>query len=98
MEHFSKPGVPNVGEWACDSIILIGAKLAYSPDGTRLAVAYSDPIAKVWDVTTGKLLLSLAGHTDAINSLHIASMERGLRLLPGMGPRKYGMRILARNY
>ena len=45
----------------------IGAKLAYSPDGSRLAVAYSDPIAKIWDVKTGALLLSLIGHTDAVN-------------------------------
>ncbi len=45
------------------------AELAYSPDGTRLAAAYSDPIGKVWDLRTGKLLLSLAGHTDGINSI-----------------------------
>jgi WD40 repeat protein/transcriptional regulator with XRE-family HTH domain len=46
-----------------------GARLAYSPEGTGLAVAaaYSDPTAKIWDMTTGKLLFSLTGHTDAVN-------------------------------
>ena len=45
--------------------------------------AYSDPTAKVWDMTTGKLLLSLTGHTDGVNFIATTLMERGLRLLPG---------------
>ncbi|HLE50435.1 MAG TPA: helix-turn-helix domain-containing protein [Anaerolineales bacterium] len=61
----------------------VEAKLAYSPDGNRLAVAYSDPTTKVWDLANGKLLLSLAGHTDGVNFIaynfdgtHIATAAR----------------------
>jgi WD40 repeat protein len=38
--------------------------LAFSDDGTRLATTGSDRIIKVWDVSTGRVLQSLTGHTD----------------------------------
>jgi WD40 repeat protein/tRNA A-37 threonylcarbamoyl transferase component Bud32 len=45
-------------------------QVAFSPDGTRLVTAGGDPLdtsrpgdLAVWDVETGRLLLSLAGHT-----------------------------------
>jgi WD40 repeat protein/tetratricopeptide (TPR) repeat protein len=41
-----------------------GPDLAFSPDGTRLVVATSPP--RVWDVTTGRPLHFLAGHTGAV--------------------------------
>src|SRR6185503_8789234 len=41
--------------------------LAFSPDGKRLAVGYSDNVAKIWDVSTGQSqsqpLLVLRGHS-----------------------------------
>jgi WD40 repeat protein len=41
----------------------------YSPDGTRLATAGTDGIAKVWDAATGEELLALAGHTYGLFSI-----------------------------
>jgi WD40 repeat protein/class 3 adenylate cyclase len=46
-----------------------GAKVVYSPDGTRLATANSDLAPKVWDVGTGKLLFELPGHTDIVTNI-----------------------------
>lgn len=43
--------------------------VAYSPDGTRLATAGVDGVAKVWDGTSGEELLVLSGHTDRIHSI-----------------------------
>jgi WD40 repeat protein len=43
--------------------------VAYSPDGSRLATAGADGLAKVWDAATGRLLLTFAGHTDSLHSL-----------------------------
>jgi WD40 repeat protein/class 3 adenylate cyclase len=39
-------------------------RVDYSPDGTRLAVANQDGTPKVWDLATGKVVLSLVGHTE----------------------------------
>jgi WD40 repeat protein/transcriptional regulator with XRE-family HTH domain len=42
---------------------------AYSPDGKRIATASEDKTAKIWDANSGKLLLTLTGHTDVIISV-----------------------------
>src|SRR5262249_9716810 len=39
---------------------------AFSPDGTRLAVARSDASMEVWDVRSEHRLLTLKGHTNQI--------------------------------
>ncbi len=49
MELESRDGETVRGEW--------------SPDGKRLAVAYENGKAKVWDAATGKELTEFAGHT-----------------------------------
>jgi WD40 repeat protein/serine/threonine protein kinase len=41
-------------------------KVAYSPDGTRLASASLDGTVKVWDPDTGAELLRLAGHDKPV--------------------------------
>jgi WD40 repeat protein/serine/threonine protein kinase len=43
--------------------------LAYSPDGKRLAAAGDRAVIKVFDPATGRLALTLRGHTEAIRSL-----------------------------
>jgi WD40 repeat protein len=40
--------------------------VAFSPDGTRLATASADKTAQVWEVTTGKRLYLLKGHTAPV--------------------------------
>ena len=40
--------------------------VAFSPDGARIVTCGNDGTARVWDAATGKLLLTLAGHTGVI--------------------------------
>jgi WD40 repeat protein len=49
------------------------AKIVFSPDGKRLATASNDHTAKVWDVETGKELLTLSGHTAEISDIAFSS-------------------------
>ena len=42
--------------------------LAFSPDGSRLASAGEDQMAKVWDSATGTLLANCQGHTSKVLS------------------------------
>ena len=42
---------------------------AFSPDGTRIATASTDGTAKVWEIATGQLLLTLSGHTDWVTEI-----------------------------
>jgi hypothetical protein len=53
-------------------------RIAYSPDGKRLATASIDKTAKVWDAATGKELLTLRGHT--LDVMGIAFSPDGTRL------------------
>ena len=41
-------------------------RLAFSPDGRRLATASLDSAARVWDGSTGQRLLTLEGHTGSV--------------------------------
>ena len=41
-------------------------RMAYSPDGKRLAAASRDGSVKVWDAVTGETCLTLGGHTSAV--------------------------------
>ncbi len=64
-------------------------RMAFSPDGTRLAGAAGsgpgDPLANstvpVWDVTTGELVMTLEGHADQVAS--VAFSPDGRRLATG---------------
>jgi WD40 repeat protein len=53
--------VPHDGDWV--------RRVRYSPDGTQLATAGMDGIAKVFDAATGNEILTLSGHTDSIFGL-----------------------------
>jgi WD40 repeat protein/serine/threonine protein kinase len=38
----------------------------YSPDGTHIVTASADRSVRIWDASTGVLLVSMAGHTDRV--------------------------------
>jgi len=61
--------VGHSGEGDAGNFLYGISDVAYSPDGSRLATAGTDGIAKVWDAATGEELLILAGHTDGLHSL-----------------------------
>ena len=50
--------------------------MAISPDGKRLLTGGDDRTVKVWDVATGKMLHSFAGHTDTITCVAFSSDGR----------------------
>ena len=43
--------------------------VAYNPDGKRIGTASQDKTAKIWDATTGELLITLTGHTKSVNGI-----------------------------
>ncbi|GEM_PF-1881241 len=43
--------------------------VAFSPDGSRLATAGAEGVAKIWDAKTGKNRVALATHTEAVTAL-----------------------------
>jgi eukaryotic-like serine/threonine-protein kinase len=56
-------------------------RLAYSPDGKRLASCADDRTAKIWDPDTGEEKQSLEGHTDHVGM--VAFSHDGARLATG---------------
>ena len=56
-------------------------RVAFSPDGLRIASASWDQTAKVWDAATGGELLTLKGHHARISS--VAFSPDGQRLVTG---------------
>ncbi len=59
------------------------SSVAYSPDGTKVLTGSVDKTAKLWDAATGALLLTLTGHTEAVNS--VAFSPDGTKALTGSG-------------
>jgi WD40 repeat protein len=61
-------------------------KLAFSPDGKRLAAALEGTrTVKVWDTQTGDELLTFVGHNDNVLSLQFDPTGRRLALAGGSG-------------
>jgi WD40 repeat protein/uncharacterized protein YkwD len=43
--------------------------VAWSPDGSKIVVGYTDNTARIWDAASGASLLTLTGHTDAVTGV-----------------------------
>ena len=67
-------------------------KLAYSRDGSRLAVASRDGSVKIWDALTGEPRLMVRGHTSAVGGLTYSPDGRRLVTAAG-GNNKGGERL-----
>lgn len=55
--------------------------LAWSPDGARLAVAYGEGIARVFDIRSGQLVFDLTGHSAGITDIDWSADGRYLATL-----------------
>jgi WD40 repeat protein len=55
--------------------------VAFSPDGTRLALGSDDRTVKLWEVRSGEPVRTLSGHTGSIQS--VAFSPDGTRLASG---------------
>jgi WD40 repeat protein len=42
------------------------SSVSWSPDGQRLATANDDETVKVWEVASGRELITFKGHSDAL--------------------------------
>ena len=54
----------------------------FSPDGTRILTASRDKTAKLWDATSGKLIVSFS-HQDEVNDAEFS--PDGARILTASG-------------
>jgi WD40 repeat protein len=43
--------------------------VAWSPDGKRIASGSGDHTVKVWDASTGKIVLTYSDHSDRVNTV-----------------------------
>lgn len=59
--------------------------LAYSPDGQKLAVGYNPADLKIWDLQTGRELMTLSGHTRHVRA--VAFSPDGQKLATAGGDR-----------
>ncbi len=80
-----KSGEVRVVDWSSGNVILTSARttdvhldLAFSPDGTRLAVGGADGLIRIVEVATGNTLQTIASHADWVNA--IAWSDDGKRL------------------
>ena len=64
--------------------------VAFPPDGKWLVTASQDKTAKVWDVATGKPLLTLQGHADAVSGANFSADGKSITIaeLTQSTPRK----------
>ena len=71
-----KSGEVRIVDYATGSVGLVCARtsdvpldLAYSPDGTRLAVCGADGLIRLIDAATGKTLQTISSHADWVNAV-----------------------------
>ena len=71
------PGAPGAGE----ELAGVTWVVAFSPDGSLLATASQDGVARLWNPATGELVRRLTGHGAAVD--FVAFDPDGTRLLTG---------------
>ena len=71
------PGAPGAGE----GLAGVTWSVAFSPDGSLLATASQDGIARLWDPHEGELVARLSGHDAAVD--YLAFDPDGTKLLTG---------------
>lgn len=59
--------------------------VAFSPDGKRLASVSWDQTAKVWDVSSGRELVTLRGHTGRLHGVTFSPDGKRLATAGGDG-------------
>ncbi len=57
--------------------------VAFSPDGKVLASGAWDNTIKLWDVASGRELLTLSGHTEPVTPVAFARAERVVQTVEG---------------
>ena len=57
--------------------------MAFSPDGTRMAVGCKDNTIRLWDLTSYQQVAELRGHTDYVHA--VAFSPDGTQLVSGSG-------------
>lgn len=60
---------PGYDEWTINGVSVIAWCPAWSPNGKILVSGYDDALIRLWDVETGKLFLTLKGHTYKVNNV-----------------------------
>jgi len=65
------------------------ASVAFSPTGKALASGSNDKTVKIWDVSSGRELHSLSGHTDRVYG--VAFLMDGKLLVSGSDDGTIGM-------
>lgn len=72
------PGASNAKTSLAPSAVVL---LAYNEQSNILASGHTDGSIKVWDLTSGTVMLSFSGHKSAVTSLHFDSI--GTKLVSG---------------
>jgi WD40 repeat protein/tRNA A-37 threonylcarbamoyl transferase component Bud32 len=81
-------------------------RVAFSPDGRRIATAAMDKTVRIWDATTGKIIRTLTGHTDRVYSVTFSPDGKQLAsnsqngqemliwaVLDDREPRRFGIKV-----
>ena len=71
----------NDSDWKIQRQMKLPAKastLAYSSDGTRLAVGHPDGRVSIWEVASGSSIHVLNAHTRKVNSVQFILQDRRL--------------------
>ena len=71
----------SLGPHTIPSVVSHLLAVAFSPDGQRIVTGYADGTAKLWEAASGRELLTLEGHNDAV--LSVAFAPDGRRIVTG---------------